>query len=165
MMRKGEQKDKCFLNTCLARKKRKIMGKSLTKMQEEFLSRIFDGEGEENVLESLGISKSLYRRWLASEKYQQKLQQKIEDCQRQAQIMISGYKTVAAVKLIGLVNCDKEQTARQACLDVLQMESLIPKTEKDETKDELGKLILSSKAAAEITRILASQKAKDEEVG
>jgi DNA-directed RNA polymerase subunit N (RpoN/RPB10) len=141
------------------------MGKSLTKIQEKFLSRIFAGEDENNVLESLGIPQFTYRRWLKSEKYQKMLEQKIEDCQRQAQIMISSFKTVAAAKLIGLVSCDKEQTARQACLDVLQMDSLLPKTAKGETTDEFNKLILTSKAAAEITRILTSQKAKDEEVG
>lgn len=138
------------------------MSKALNKMQEKFLSRIFAGEDEGNVLESLGIPQSVYRRWLKSEKYQQKLQQKIEDCQRQAQIMISSYKTVAAAKLIGLISCDKEQTARQACLDVLQMESLISKTKEDEKTDETNKLILTSKTAAAITRILASQKAGNE---
>lgn len=131
-------------------------------MQEKFLSRIFAGEDENNVLKSFGIPQSVYRRWLKSEKYQQKLQEKIEDCQRQAQIMISSYKTVAAAKLIGLISCDKEQTARQACLDVLQMESLISKTKEDEKTDETNKLILTSKTAAAITRILASQKAGNE---
>jgi DNA-directed RNA polymerase subunit N (RpoN/RPB10) len=138
------------------------MGKSLTKMQEDVLSRIFAGEDEENILKSLGISQSVYRRWLGSEKYQQLLEQKIEDCRRQAKTMIASYQLIAAAKLIGLMTCDKEQTARQACLDILQMELITPKVTKDEKTDEYNKLLLSSKAAAAITRILASQKAGNE---
>jgi hypothetical protein len=138
------------------------MSKALNKMQEKVLSRIFAGEGEEDILKSLGIPQAVYQRWLKSEKYQKMLEQKIEDCRRQAKIMIASYQLIAAAKLIGLMTCEKEQTARQACLDILQMELIAPKETKDEKTDEYHKLLLNNKAAAAITRILASQKAKDE---
>ena len=139
------------------------MGQGLSKLQNEVMDRLFSGESEDAALAAAEISLSIYQRWLKNEKWQQEFQRRIEKCQREAQLLISRYQPVAAAKLISLMDCEKEQTARQACLDVLQMESLVPKTEKDEKTDELGKLILSSEAAAKITKILASGKVEDEQ--
>jgi hypothetical protein len=151
-----------IITTTKITRKRKIVRTSITKIQETVISRIFAGEGEDEILKSLKIPQAVYRRWLKSEKYQKMLEQKIEDCQRQAKIMIASYQLVAAAKLVNLMQCDKEQTARQACLDILQMELITPKVTKDEKTDEHNKLLLGSKAAAAITRILASQKAESE---
>jgi len=141
------------------------MGRGLTKLQAEVMDRIFSGEDEDKTLAAAEISQSIYQRWLRSEKWQEEFERRVEACQRQAQLIISTYQPVAAAKLVSLMDCEKEQTSRQACLDILQMELLLPKATKDEKTNELNKLVLGSKAAAEIMKILASGKAENEQSG
>jgi len=140
------------------------MGRGLTKLQAEVMDRIFSGEDEDKALAAAEISQSIYQRWLRSEKWQEEFERRVEACQRQAQLLISSYQPVAAAKLIGLLDCDKEQTVRQACLDILQMKPLIPKDDKQDTPGKaLQRLSVSSEAATKIMKILASGKAENEQ--
>jgi len=131
------------------------MGKGLTKLQNEVMDRLFSGEDEDKALADVEISLSVYRRWLKNEIWQQEFQLRIEKCKRKAMLMIATYQQVAAAKLVGLMNSDKAPTARQACLDVLQMETGLSEEKVDKQQDEFSKLKLSGEAAAQITKILS----------
>lgn len=138
------------------------MSKGLSKVQNEVMDRLFSGEGEDAALAAVQISLSVYRRWLKSEKWQQEFQLRIEKCQRGAMLMIATFQQTAAVKLISLMNSDKVPTARQACLDVLNMNLLTSEKTENKQVDEFDKLKLSAEAAAQITKIMAQDNSKKE---
>lgn len=74
-------------------------------------------------------------------------------CQRRATLIITAYKEVAATKLVCLTACDKEVTARQACLDILAMDDV--KKEKV-NRDERREMKPATQAA--ILKIMADEK-------
>ncbi|OHB59622.1 MAG: hypothetical protein A2167_08675 [Planctomycetes bacterium RBG_13_46_10] len=80
----------------------------------------------------------------------------MEACQRQAQLMLSNFLVTATIKLIGLTESNNEETARKACLDILEMKSLISETVEQATP----KTQLTDKNIQTIMRILTDT-AKD----
>jgi len=83
---------------------------------------------------------------------------RLEDCRRQAHLIIANFMVAAAVKLVELVGCDKETVARQACLDILEMKPLAAK-EKDDSgpgQDVRATTQISDEQAAEVLRTLAN---------
>ncbi len=127
----------------------------LSKLQIKVMNRLFSAESEDEVLDTEGISQNLYRRWLRSEEWKREFEQRVEDCRRKAHLIIANYLPTAAVKLIGLLAGEKEQTARQACLDVLQMVLVIKGVQEDKDNKAAKKINLSDKETARIMRILA----------
>lgn len=85
----------------------------------------------------------------------------MEICKRRAELILTAYREVAAVKLVTLTDCDKEVTARQACLDILSMEN----KKSGNTGQEAPRLM--SKATQEaILKIMADEKGSPpQEVG
>src|SRR4030042_3128582 len=132
------------------------MEQKLTKMQKNVLSELFNGKIESEILESTKISPGLYRNWLRSDVWKKAFAERMEACQRQAQLMLSNFLVTATIKLIGLTESNNEETARKACLDILEMKSLISETVEQATP----KTQLTDKNIQTIMRILTDT-AKD----
>jgi hypothetical protein len=95
--------------------------KKLTKRQLVVIDELFAGGMDEaEVLARHKISTRLYRAWLADELFADELKFRIESAKRSGELIIARYAPVAAAKLVGLIDSDKDETVRRACLDILE---------------------------------------------
>ena len=94
----------------------------LTRRQQAVIDDLFNGElDEQAVLAKHNVSQALYNRWLADERFAQQFERRIVQAYRSGRIVLARYATAAAVKLIELTDCRKEETARKACLDIITL--------------------------------------------
>ena len=94
----------------------------LTRRQQAVIDDLFNGElDEQAVLARHNVSHALYNRWLADERFAERFERRIAQAYRSGRIVLARYATAAAVKLIELTDCKKEETARKACLDIITL--------------------------------------------
>jgi len=92
----------------------------LSKRQLAVIEDLFGGSMEEpQVLEKHNVSTRLYRKWLANEVFADELKFRIESAKRTGELIIARYTPVAAAKLVGLIDSDKAETVRKACIDII----------------------------------------------
>lgn len=67
-------------------------------------------------------SRNKFRHWLDDESFQAELHKRIDWLKMKSELIIARYRTFAAAKLVELINdAEKEETARKACLDILNL--------------------------------------------
>jgi hypothetical protein len=95
----------------------------LTRRQQAVIDDLFNGElDEQAVLQKHNVTHALYNRWLADERFAEQFERRITQAYRSGRIVLARYATAAAVKLIELTDCKKEETARKACLDIITLD-------------------------------------------
>ena len=98
--------------------------KRLTRRQQAMLEDLFTAEmDEQEVLEKHNVSYALYSRWLGDEQFIEQFERRIAQAYRSGRVILARYAAAAAVKLIELTTCEKEETARKACLDIITLHS------------------------------------------
>ena len=96
--------------------------KKLTKRQSAVIEDLFAGELEEQaVLEKHHVRRHEYERWLADERFTEQVELRIAHAHRQSRMVLARYAATAAAKLVELTHCEKEETARKACLDIIAL--------------------------------------------
>jgi hypothetical protein len=94
--------------------------KRLTRRQQAVIDELFTSEmQEQDVLDRHGVSAALYSRWLSDERFCEHFEQRIARAYREARRILARYAPLAAMNLVHLANCEKEETARKACLDIV----------------------------------------------
>jgi len=94
--------------------------KRLSKRQLAVIDELFAGGMDEaEVLQRYKVSTQLYREWLADQLFADELNFRFESARRAGELIIARYTPVAAVKLVGLIDSDKDETVRRACLDIM----------------------------------------------
>ena len=107
---------------------RRAKRRQLSKRQLAVLDELFSGElSEQAVLEKHKVSKNLYNRWLADEAFTDEFNRRIAWLNRQGELIIARYSSVAAAKLVQLTESDSAETARKACLDIISLPKLSAK--------------------------------------
>ncbi len=104
----------------------------LSSKQKKVMDELFEGGSEKTALEENGVSQRTFNKWVTDEVWQVETERRIGAFHRQAQVLIAAYSPVAAAKLIQLTDCEKEVTARQACLDIIQMQRIMPEFVSDD---------------------------------
>lgn len=127
----------------------------LTIKQKELMDLLFDGKPIDDALLQCSLTKGLYVQWSASPAWVRAYEERMDELKKQTITIIGAFQPVAAVKLIALMDSEKEETARHACLDVLRLGSGLDF--EDETA-ELPILSLSKEHIANIREILAHAK-------
>jgi hypothetical protein len=95
--------------------------RKLTKKQMTVIEDLFEGGLDEaGVLAKHKVSTRLYRAWLGDEFFADEIRFRIESARRTGELIIARYTPVAAAKLVGLIDSDKDETVRRACLDILE---------------------------------------------
>jgi hypothetical protein len=89
----------------------------LTSRQKAVLDDLFGDES--GVLTRHKVEPGAFCEWFGEDAFSTELERRAESANRQAQILLVAYRPKAAEKLINLTGIDKENTARQACLDIL----------------------------------------------
>lgn len=104
--------------------------KKLTKKQSAVIDELFKGElSEEQICEKYAVAPVKYRKWLTDEIFVKEFSRRIEWLNLQSQALIARYSSLAAAKLVQLIDSEKDETRRKACLDVLSLT-------KDEKKNQ-----------------------------
>jgi len=96
--------------------------KPLTKRQLTVIEEMFAGNLDEpEVLKKHRVTPALYNRWLTDERFTQAFEQRMARAYRAGHIFLARHSTEAANKLAKLAACEKEEIARRACLDIINM--------------------------------------------
>ena len=132
----------------------------LSKQQIAVLDDLFGGQmGEEDVLRKHKVGCQLYRKWLNDDAFADQLEFRMESLQRQGRLMVAKLAPYAAVKLVELMDSDKVEIVRKACLDAKSLPAGSAASEgnkSERTKDTAGQL--DSELAGRLLDILAEGK-------
>lgn len=134
----------------------------LTKKQLVVIEDLFAGElDEQQILEKHKVNRRLYDKWLADENFTVEFERRLKLAHRQSELIIARYATVAAAKLVQLTESENQETARKACLDIINY--LRPNTEPrpDEQPDAEQASELSPELASRLLASLASNKEQE----
>lgn len=94
--------------------------KQLTRRQRAAIEDLFTGEmTEPEVLAKHNVSAALYDRWLNDEAFCECFERRVARAYREARLTLARHAPKAAKTLIDLTKCQKEETARRACLDIV----------------------------------------------
>ena len=94
--------------------------KQLSKRQVAVIDDLFIQNMDElEILRKHKLSAGIYRKWLADEAFVEELEFRIESARRQGAFIIARFIPLAAAKLVKLTECEKEETVRKACLDII----------------------------------------------
>ena len=117
------------------------------------------GLSERETLEKHKVSPSRYRRWLENGVFRRELDIGIESASRQAKLTAALSLPKASARLAELINSEKDETARKACLDIIKLQKTdeeaqaARKAEQDEDQNEFADM--SDAKASKILAILA----------
>jgi len=97
--------------------------KYLTGEQKAVLEDLFAGGlGEQAVLAKHGVSVKSFNNWLKDELFSAKYDERLLSLHRDGAVMLAKYKSVAAARLIELTGSSNQETARKACLDIINFQ-------------------------------------------
>ncbi|UCD53109.1 MAG: hypothetical protein JSW27_10790 [Phycisphaerales bacterium] len=137
--------------------------KKLTRRQRAVIEDLFMAEmDEQDVLDKHKVSRALYSRWLADERFIAYLEWKMAQAYRSGRLILARYATVAAGKLVALTDCEKEETARKACLDIITLDNptLTASPNAASDQSDTGPAELPPETARRILAALAQQEPK-----
>jgi len=132
---------------------------TLTKRQLDVIEDLFAGELDEHaVLEKHNVNTKLYNKWHNEDAFIEHLEKRIAAAHRLGAAVIARCAPIAASKLVELTQCEKEETARKACLDIIAMRPALqpstrPQAAPADTPDHPQNL--TPQTAAKILAILA----------
>lgn len=134
--------------------------KQLTKRQRSLLDDLFSADSDtEQVLKKHDVTTSVFNRWQADENFAAEFNNRIAVMYRQSELIIARYSTLAAAKLVQLTESKSQETARKACLDIIQPPKTMTKkqstTQPDDQPEDAVKI--SSKNASKILAVLADK--------
>ncbi|HIJ67857.1 MAG TPA: hypothetical protein HPP87_09640 [Planctomycetes bacterium] len=133
----------------------------LTPRQMSVIADLFEGGLDEaGVLAKHKVSAGLYRKWLADDLFADEIKFRIESARRAGKLIIARYAPVAAAKLVGLIDSDKAETVRKACLDILDAGRQEETATFDSISDESGP-DLPPDVASKLLAVLAEQSQAD----
>jgi len=94
--------------------------KGLTKKQRAVIDDLFAGElDEQQILKKHKVNRRLYDKWLADENFVGEFERRLQSAHWQSKLIIARYATLAAAKLVQLTESANHETARKACLDII----------------------------------------------
>jgi hypothetical protein len=136
----------------------------LSEKQRAVLDDLFGGElDEEQVLEKHNVSRAVYSKWYDRRLFRERFEQRLQGLVRQSELLIAKYGFLAAAKLVELVDSEKAETARKACLDVIKLSKQIGGLEGGEAGQgevEVPVESLSQEEASELLSTLAARRGK-----
>lgn len=94
--------------------------KMITKKQLAVIEDLFAGEAsEQQVLDKHKVGRRVYEKWQTDEFFLREFELRLQRERRQSEMIIARYATVAAAKLVQLTESQNPETARKACLDII----------------------------------------------
>jgi hypothetical protein len=137
-------------------RRKKLSKKRLMVIDDLFMCEL----DEQAILDKHKIKRSTYNQWLADENFEAELVRRIKTTKLMSEVLIAKFSVVAAAKLVGLTESEKEETARKACLAIISLPNITPQPDKSgQTDDEEDETVqLSDETASRILVALAEEK-------
>jgi hypothetical protein len=115
---------------------RKTSHSRLSRKQLAVIDDLFAGElDEQAVLDKHSVSRSLFKRWLADPRFTELFNERISSAYRQSEMILARYAPLAAAKLVQLTESENQETARKACLDIIERENRRQNSSLDPARD------------------------------
>jgi hypothetical protein len=96
--------------------------KMITKKQRAVIEDLFAGEAsEQQVLDKHKVGRRVYEKWQTDDFFLREFELRLQRERRQSEMIIARYATVAAAKLVQLTESTNPETARKACLDIINL--------------------------------------------
>ena len=93
---------------------------SLTKKQKAVLDDLFSGElTTREVFEKWKVSRRTYYRWHNQECFSVEFDRLMALARNEPDLVFARYSSNVAERLVGLTACEKEETSRKACMDII----------------------------------------------
>jgi hypothetical protein len=109
--------------------------KYLTTKQNQVIEDLFTGKLEvEDVLKKWGVSQRTYSRWHQQELFAAEYDRRLKLSHRQSELVFANWASTAASRLANLTSAEKEETARKACVDVINHPDRKAKIQSDSQK-------------------------------
>jgi hypothetical protein len=98
------------------------MPKGITKKQRDVIDDLFAGEtNEQQILKKHKVDRRLYNKWLNCENFVAEFERRLQSARHQSDLIIARFASIAAVKLVQLTDSTNSETARKACLDIINL--------------------------------------------
>lgn len=141
--------------------------KRLTKRQLAVIEDLFEGKMDETVvLKQHNVSRTLYNQWLADPAFTEQFDLLIDGAYRRSAFAMSRNASKAAAQLLTLAETGTGETARKACLDIINMhpsirlaDSPATPTGKQTTSSESPQL--TPETAGKLLAVLAEENPTD----
>ncbi len=157
----GAQQQDGFKGASMGKgKRRKLSKKQLAVIEDLFAG----GIDEPEVLGRHNVKSAIYKRWLSQGAFNEEMAFRVASVRRKSRMIIAQYSPVAAVKLVELSQEGKGETARKACMDIINMPDAKETIGRDDTKEDDGEknISFSQKAASRMLEILADDRMADD---
>jgi len=139
----------------------------ITKSQAIIVNEMIQDGDIDKVLDNHRIRIEKFHFWLLDKRFSDYVECCIKFAFLKAKFIIAGYAVTSAAKLIQLMDSDKPETARKACLDILKGPVLYSNQSEEKAgtdvtnanlpKVSLGNKLLDDKTASTILEKLAHQ--------
>jgi predicted DNA-binding protein YlxM (UPF0122 family) len=133
--------------------------KHLTKKQLAVIDDLFESDLKESeILKKYKVSRTLYNRWLADEKFIKEFDNRIAAAYKRNVACIAVNTSKAINTLLTMIDADKGELTRKACLDLIELQN--QRREKNLPQQQLSEsnTCLSDEAAGRILAALAEER-------
>jgi hypothetical protein len=84
------------------------------------------GMTEAEVEKARGLKAGTFNKWLEDDDFRCEIQALVEAASMRARMIVAQSAAIAARRLVQLTDCEKEETCRRACLDIIGMKAGLP---------------------------------------
>ena len=115
-------------------------GKRLSKKQLSVIEDLFVGLlDEQAILDKHEVSRAVFVRWQMECRFVKEFNRRIAALNRQGELIIARYAPLAAAKLVGLTESQSQETARRACIDIIEFpKQAVKKADEPADKNDKG---------------------------
>ena len=133
--------------------------KQLSDRQTAVLEDLFDSDlDEQGVLEKHRVRRSTYNKWLTEKPFAEQFGRYVTRARRRSELLLAKYSSLAAAKLVELTASKKGETARRACLDIINQPKIAAGAERSEKDDNKQAEQLSGAMASRLLAAMAEEK-------
>jgi len=128
----------------------------LSRKQLRVLDDLFEADmALQQVLQKHKVTAALFNRWQEDTNFVTEFDNRIAVLYRQSELIIARYASLAAAKLVELTESESQETARKACLDVIQLPKTADKKQPAQVDDQTQPSRLSPETASKLLAVLA----------
>lgn len=107
--------------------------KCLTNRQISVIEDLFSGKkDDQDVLREHNVGRTVFNRWLNNAKFISEIERRVQ----WSELMLSRNKALASKKLVDLTESESAETARKACIDIINMTGVVDKSVVDADKEK-----------------------------
>jgi len=133
--------------------------RQLTQKQIGVIDDLFDGQMvEQAILQKHRLRRTTYYKWLSEDNFKEQFGLRIAALNRHSELIIASYASLAVAKLVELTGSGEVETARRACLDIINLprEDASKVSAKSTPKNKDGEqLAISNETASRVLAALA----------